>query len=151
MFGIGGSELVVIALVALLVFGPGRVPEVLRVISNGYKELAKLRRQVDDTVSDLKQDLNLNVNPFDAPARTPRQMPGSQPAGLPAAKVPAPQKQEVPGKGSLDDYLAQQGKGVETAVDVTPAEPPSESGATAAGLPGDSAGTDDYLGDSNGR
>jgi len=148
MFGIGGSELVVIALVALLVFGPGRIPEVLRTISNGYKELAKLRRQVDDTVSGLKQDLNLNLNPFEAP----RQMPGSRPSSLPVAKAPTPAAQGPPEKGSLDDYLAQQGKGAEPAVDVTPTEAASESDApAAAGLPGDSAGTDDYLGDSNGR
>ena len=148
MFGIGGSELVVIALVALLVFGPGRIPEVLRVISNGYKELAKLRRQVDDTVSGLKQDLNLNMNPFEAP----RQVPGSRPSSLPAAKAPASPAQGPPEKGSLDDYLAQQGKGADTAIDVTPAEAAPESDApAAAGLPGDSAGTDDYLGDSNGR
>ena len=59
MFGIGGSELVVIVLVALLVFGPGRIPEVVRTITAAYRELTKLKRQVGDTVSELRQEIDL--------------------------------------------------------------------------------------------
>lgn len=65
MFGIGGSELLVIALVAILVFGPGRIPEVMRSISVAYRELTKLRRQVDDTVAELRQEIDLKAGIYD--------------------------------------------------------------------------------------
>lgn len=100
MFGMGGSELLVIALVALLVFGPGRIPEVMRTVARGYKELSKLRQQMDSTVAELRQDIDLGSSleeraPQPAPHTQPRpaQPPGSAPA-LPLAGTDS------------DDYLA---------------------------------------------
>lgn len=60
MFGIGGSELILIAFVALLVFGPERIPELARTAARGYRELTKLRKQVDSTLDDVKRDLNID-------------------------------------------------------------------------------------------
>jgi sec-independent protein translocase protein TatB len=42
MFGIGGSELLIIVFVALLVFGPSRLPEIARTVKRGYQEWARL-------------------------------------------------------------------------------------------------------------
>jgi Tat protein translocase TatB subunit len=50
MFDIGGPELVVIFLVALLVLGPKRLPEVARVLSRIAREI---RKAVDDITHDL--------------------------------------------------------------------------------------------------
>jgi TatA/E family protein of Tat protein translocase len=60
MFGIGGGELFLIALVALIIFGPQRLPELARAAAKGYKELLKLRRQVDSTLDDVKRDLQID-------------------------------------------------------------------------------------------
>ena len=38
MFGIGGSEIIVILIVALLVFGPKRLPEIGRSLGKGMRE-----------------------------------------------------------------------------------------------------------------
>jgi sec-independent protein translocase protein TatB len=62
MFGIGGGELFVIALVAVLVFGPRRIPEVARAIKRGYRELLVLRQNIDDTVDDLRSEMDLNLD-----------------------------------------------------------------------------------------
>lgn len=123
MFGLGGSEVLVIALVALLVFGPGRIPEVVRTIARGYKELAKLRQQVDSTVAELRQDINLSAELEDLsprPAALTRPRPGPSTATAPP---PAP-----PTGSDSDDYLAAAGaeRAAPEATDADSAEPPAE-------------------------
>jgi sec-independent protein translocase protein TatB len=106
MFGIGGSEMLVIALVAILVFGPSRIPEVVRSIGAAYREVTRLRRQVGDTVSELRQEINLTAGLDDEPVR-----PLTPPAG---ARVAQGRAQSPPvgstaaaGPGTdPDDYLA---------------------------------------------
>jgi Tat protein translocase TatB subunit len=51
MFDIGGPELVVIFLVALLVLGPKRLPEVARTLS-------RIAREIRKTVEEITHDLN---------------------------------------------------------------------------------------------
>ncbi len=51
MFGIGAQELIIILVVALVVFGPKRLPELARSLGRG---LAEFRR----ASSDLRQTLN---------------------------------------------------------------------------------------------
>ena len=50
MFGIGPSELLVILVVALLVLGPKRLPELARALGKG---LAEFRRATADVTSEL--------------------------------------------------------------------------------------------------
>ena len=62
MFGIGIQELAIIFVVALLIFGPKRLPEFARSLGKG---LAEFRR----ASSDLRQSFSLDV---DAPPPPPR-------------------------------------------------------------------------------
>lgn len=55
MFDIGFSELVLIALLALIVLGPKRLPEVARAAGKG---LARLRRFMTDVKQDFDRELN---------------------------------------------------------------------------------------------
>ncbi|MFI5734129.1 sec-independent translocase [Kribbella sp. NPDC051587] len=54
MFGIGPLELVVIAIVAVLVFGPDRLPEFARTAKH---VLSQVRRMVSNAQSDLRDEL----------------------------------------------------------------------------------------------
>lgn len=55
MFGIGMSEMLIILAVALLVFGPQKLPEIAKSIAKGLKEL---RRAGDDLRSSVNFDLD---------------------------------------------------------------------------------------------
>ena len=55
MFNIGPTELIVILIIALLVFGPKRLPEVGRSIGRSLREF---RRASDEIRGELEQGLN---------------------------------------------------------------------------------------------
>jgi len=48
MFGLGPSELVIIFLIVLLVFGAKRIPEIAQGIGKGINEFKKAAREVTD-------------------------------------------------------------------------------------------------------
>lgn len=52
MFGIGIPELILILVLALIIFGPGKLPEVGKAIGKG---LSEFRRATRDVENDLKQ------------------------------------------------------------------------------------------------
>jgi sec-independent protein translocase protein TatA len=54
MFGIGLPELVVILVVALIVLGPQRLPEVARMLGRAY---GQLRRASEEFQNTIRQDL----------------------------------------------------------------------------------------------
>ena len=76
MFNIGPTELIVILLIALIVFGPKRLPEVGRTIGKSLREFRQ-------ATSDIKDELNLGLDededeqPKSGSAKAP---PASQPS-----------------------------------------------------------------------
>jgi TatA/E family protein of Tat protein translocase len=78
VFGIGMSEMIIILAVALLVFGPDKLPEIAKSISRGLKDL---RRASDD----LKSSVNLALDD-DEPRGRPRV---KSTAGIPGPSTPA--------------------------------------------------------------
>ena len=62
MFDIGIQELILIFIVALLVFGPKRLPELGRTIGKGMAEIKKamygVKEQIDSELRDIKDPLS---------------------------------------------------------------------------------------------
>lgn len=77
MFGIGGSEIIVILVVALLFLGPDKLPDAAKTISKGIRDLKKqsraLQNQIesDEQIGGAIRDLKSALRGDDIPARPP--------------------------------------------------------------------------------
>ncbi|HEY5926829.1 MAG TPA: twin-arginine translocase TatA/TatE family subunit [Kofleriaceae bacterium] len=77
MFGIGGSEILVILVIALLFLGPDKLPEAAKTISKGIRDLKKqsraLQQQIegDEKIGGAIRDLKSALRGEDAPIRPP--------------------------------------------------------------------------------
>ena len=122
MFGIGMSEMVLIMGVALLVFGPEKLPEVAKTIAKGLRELRKATDDLRSTVMvDFDDDKPTRRATFADPAAvtvTPAAVlttgsgpsdhdgltaAGSAPASLAAAPLAVPLPTAVPADVVADD------------------------------------------------
>ena len=50
MFGLGGTEIVIIVVVALLIFGPSKLPELAKTIGKAMNEFKKATTEVEEAV-----------------------------------------------------------------------------------------------------
>ena len=109
MFDIGFQELILILVIALLVFGPGRLPELGRSLGRAMREF---RRASDEFRSTIESNLQINATDPISPTPEPAVVASSSP---PAAVVtePVPGGADSLGEGSEappgEPYLAQRG------------------------------------------
>jgi Tat protein translocase TatB subunit len=68
MFDIGMQEIIVIIIVALIVFGPKRLPELSRTIGKG---LSDLRRAIEDAKYQVDRELREEEERLKAETKTP--------------------------------------------------------------------------------
>lgn len=115
MFGIGWMEMVVIAVVALVVVGPDKLPEMARGLAKFYHGL---RATLDETQTAVKTEMALlerdlnqaaELGKIAPPARIPQdrtegppQSPGEATAGLKAA-AETKSNPEAPKEGTTDE------------------------------------------------
>lgn len=69
MGGVGGPEVLVILLVALLVFGPKSIPDVARTIGKGVRELRRLATefQREVNIAEAEDDERRRIPPKQDP------------------------------------------------------------------------------------
>ncbi|MBI5814964.1 MAG: twin-arginine translocase TatA/TatE family subunit [Nitrospinae bacterium] len=56
MFGIGVPELLVILVVALIVIGPAKLPEIARALGKAYAEFSRSLREVKSSINDITSE-----------------------------------------------------------------------------------------------
>jgi Tat protein translocase TatB subunit len=102
MFGIGIPELLVILVVALIVLGPQRLPEVARALGKGLAELRKATSGLTDELRDATRMLDEDDRALRRPpaAKQPVRRPGTQARaseeGEPQEPPAAEKKSDVP-------------------------------------------------------
>ena len=115
MFDIGLQEMLVIGVIALLVFGPSKLPELGRMVGRAMREFRRASDEFRSTV-----ETNLHINEFDSPVYTPPASTASDPvsdltvsADLPSEREPvegaATAESAVTVVESGEPYCAQRG------------------------------------------
>ena len=73
MFGIGLPELIIIMVIALIVIGPSKLPDLARALGKGMAEFRKATQEIkesldiDEGIEEIKEDLVDAVSGFDDP------------------------------------------------------------------------------------
>jgi sec-independent protein translocase protein TatB len=123
MFGLSFGEIVIVAILALLLLGPDRLPD-------AAKQAGKLMRELRKATEDLKDQIETEVYADDRrgakPSLVPHVPPGSPPpAEAQAGPPPAATAENVPG---LDVALAEPGIAVAPEPPPAPPAPVAEAG-----------------------
>ncbi|MGE4192719.1 MAG: Sec-independent protein translocase protein TatB [Pseudodesulfovibrio sp.] len=93
MFGIGGPELLIICVVALIVIGPQKLPDLLRSLGKGVAEFKRVGNEVKSTLDDEvgKAEAAARKKEVDAEmARRKAEKAKQEAAEAEASKEPAP-------------------------------------------------------------
>src|SRR5512133_1537279 len=92
MFGLSFGELVLIAVIALLLLGPDRLPEAAKTLGKG---LRGIRRATDDLKDQVEKEISLDPGRVTKPSLVPP-VP-ARPVSGPAGPPPPATAQNVPG------------------------------------------------------
>ncbi|MBI2862363.1 MAG: twin-arginine translocase TatA/TatE family subunit [Chloroflexi bacterium] len=108
MFNIGPGELIVVLILALIVFGPGRLPEIAATLGRTLREFKKATDEITETVA---QDLQLHEHPSakkvvhqlpDEGSYSSSPSPSSESSATPPSSSGAPSDSAKPSSSSLE-------------------------------------------------
>ena len=63
MFGIGFPELILILIIGLVVFGPGKLPEIGRAVGKGLQEFKKATSELSNSVNNTNNNASITPTP----------------------------------------------------------------------------------------
>jgi sec-independent protein translocase protein TatA len=96
VFNIGPAEILVILLIALIVFGPKRLPEIGKTVGKGLREFRKASQDIkDEFAQTMDED---DERPQRSPSDQPPSLDGSAPS---ATSGPAPARGADPSGEAL--------------------------------------------------
>jgi sec-independent protein translocase protein TatA len=79
-FGIGFGEILLIIIIALIIFGPGRIPEIARTIGRITRSLHKA---TTDLTTSLTQEMDTAEKDQSSPSKAPSQTKAGEPPAQP--------------------------------------------------------------------
>jgi Tat protein translocase TatB subunit len=97
MFGIGVPELLVIMVIALIVLGPKRLPEVAKSLGKAFAEFRRATSDLSEELNEARAALEEEVRMAERQARTLRP-PTPQPSE-PQSTAPLPEKKKETSSG----------------------------------------------------
>lgn len=124
MFGIGLPELIVIMVVALIVLGPKKLPDIAKALGKGMAEFKKATQEVkesldlDEGLQEVKRDLADSISGLDRPLDMEKEgmsagggiqskdldkVPDPYPMTKEEEKLPLEKTQEGPAEGTKGD------------------------------------------------
>jgi len=101
MFGIGIPELVLILIVGLIVFGPGKLPEVGRALGKGLREFKKAQNALTTAMNEPEPQPQAPAAPAQQPAAPAAPAAQAQAPAAPAAPAAYPTADAVAPKASV--------------------------------------------------
>ena len=104
MFGIGMPELIVILVVALLVFGPAKLPELARSLGRGLNEFRRASTDIRQSLMETENETREAIKPPPpAPAKSTVEAPPEVPkAEAPKIEAATTETAAAPAPGSDD-------------------------------------------------
>jgi TatA/E family protein of Tat protein translocase len=84
MFGIGLPELIIIMILALIVIGPSKLPDLARALGKGMAEFKKATQEIkegldlDEEINEVKKDLVDSVSGLNRPLDLEEEEPGGE-------------------------------------------------------------------------
>jgi sec-independent protein translocase protein TatB len=99
VFGLGFTEIIVILVLVLLVFGPARLPEIARGLGKGLREIRRATRELENVpeIRELRRAVDDIRSPIAETLRE-RVLDPDLPPAPPAADTPPPEREPEPPK-----------------------------------------------------
>jgi sec-independent protein translocase protein TatA len=62
LFGLGVTEIILIALIVLLLFGASRIPKIMKSFGKGVRDMKKEYHGIKDEVDEIKSDIKSGID-----------------------------------------------------------------------------------------
>ena len=93
MPSLGPAEILVVLVIALLVFGPNKMPDIARQVGKGFREFKRVQQHLTSELRDV-------VSEFDSPSSTPA--PGADPVPMLPPKDDAASTADLPDAAPME-------------------------------------------------